>query len=133
VFRRQPLTTPPTLRGMARAGFWAAVTIVLSGAHIYVLARDLGASGPHVLLLSLGAWATAWVVGFLLIIFPGGLGPREVALVTLMEPVLTTGAGAVLVVASRLIFAVAEVVVALAAAGLTWLAARRAKPEPVES
>lgn len=114
--RREPLERQPSLRGMAVSGVWTVVTFMFSGLHIYVLALDLGAAGKHVLLVSLGAWATAWVVGFVLVIFPGGIGPREVAMVNLMQPVLNTGAGAVLVIASRLLFAIAEVVAAGAAA-----------------
>lgn len=129
LLRRESLAVTPSVRGMARAGGWALATCLLSSLHIYVLARDLGASGPDLLLLSCGAWATAWVVGFLLIIFPGGIGPRDVALVQLMQPALAIGAGTVLVIASRLLFAVAEVAVALGAAVGAKASTGRTRPD----
>lgn len=127
VFKRQPLATAPSVRGLVRAGAWSTLSCLLAGSHVFLLARDLGATGPRVLVLAWGAWATAWAVGFVLIIFPAGIGPREVALVKLMEPVLATGAGSVLVITSRLLLAVAEVVVALAAAGVVWLVQRSSR------
>lgn len=131
LFKRQPLTTAPSVKGVARAGVWSVVSLLLAGTHVWVLARDLGAVGPSVLVLGWGAWATAWAVGFVLIIFPAGIGPREVVLVKLMEPVLATGAGSVLVITSRLLLAVAEVVVALVAVGIVWWARRR-RPAAVQ-
>lgn len=114
--RREPLERLPTLRGMLKAGAWTGVTFALSGTHVWILAADLGARQLSASVLSIGAWAIAWCVGFLLVIFPGGFGPREFVLAQIMSPVLSGTAAMVLVVVSRLVFTVAELVWASAVA-----------------
>jgi uncharacterized membrane protein YbhN (UPF0104 family) len=129
LLRREPLPRVASLRGMARAGLWCALSIVLSGLHIYVLAVALGAQPGKAAYVGVGAWAIAWTVGFLLIPFPGGIGPRDLALVQLLRPVLAVGAGTVVVIASRLIFTAAEVLAAVLAGRLA-AHARRTPPSP---
>jgi uncharacterized membrane protein YbhN (UPF0104 family) len=103
VARRPPLEKAISLPGMARALAWAALGWLCYGAHAWFLIREFAGGGPHVLALSLGGYALAWAVGFLIIFFPGGIGPREVALVAVLAPVMPTGSALVVALASRVV------------------------------
>ncbi len=97
------------------AGGWAATAL---GA--WVLAAGLLGAGaaPGVFIL-LGAFALAWVVGVLVPLLPGGLGPRDAALTLALAPVIGAGRAAALAVGLRVASFAAE----LAAAGAAELAA----------
>ena len=66
-----------------------------------------GAS-PHVFALSLGGYALAWSVGFLIIFFPGGIGPREIALVAVLAPVMSSASALVVALASRVVMTIGD-------------------------
>ena len=66
---------------LARALGWALFAWVFNGLQIWPLV--LVHSGMS-LLLSVGGYAFAWSVGFLVVFAPGGLGVREVVLVTML-------------------------------------------------
>ena len=83
--------------------------------HAWLLVRDVTASGARVLLIAAGAYALAWSVGFILIPFPGGVGPRELALITALGPVMPRGSAIVVAVMSRLVLTVGDLVWAAAA------------------
>jgi dolichol-phosphate mannosyltransferase len=100
---------------------WAA-----TGAGVWLLAQGLLGPGqaPGVLVL-LGAFALAWVVGVLTPLLPGGLGPRDAALTVALTPVIGPGRAAVLAIALRAATVAAEVLAAAAAEGGAWVLARR--------
>ena len=60
--------------------------------------------------LSLGAYALAWSVGFLIIFFPGGIGPREIALIAVLAPVMPSASALVVALASRVVMTVGDLV-----------------------
>ena len=102
---------------------WGAVSWVLLGVHIWLIARDLGGSGAALLPLSIGGFALAWVVGFLVIIAPAGVGPRDAIIAALFVSQLPAGGPAALALVSRLILTFADV--ACAVALVAWQRARR--------
>ena len=53
------------------------------------------------LLLSVGGYAFAWSVGFLVVFAPGGLGVREVVLVTTLTPLVGAGTATAVALVSR--------------------------------
>jgi uncharacterized membrane protein YbhN (UPF0104 family) len=53
--------------------------------------------------LALGAYALAWAVGFLIIFVPGGIGPRELALIAVLAPVIPSASALVVALASRVV------------------------------
>jgi glycosyltransferase 2 family protein len=104
VARREPLEKAVSLRGMSVALAWTLAGWICYGLHAWLLidqfARD---SGAHMLALSFGAYALAWSVGFLIIFFPGGIGPREAALVAVLSPVMPAASALVVALASRVV------------------------------
>ena len=131
VLRRAPLEGSVGAGGMARALILTALGWLCYGAHAWfligVFARKEGGevSGGNTFALSLGAYALAWAVGFLIIFFPGGIGPREVALVAVLAPVMPSASALVVALASRVVMTVADL--AWAGAGLAIGRARRVR------
>jgi hypothetical protein len=122
IIRRPPLDTPPSLGGMARAAGWTALGWIFYGLHAWLLVGAIAGKSLHVLLLSAGGYALAWAVGFLLIPFPGGIGPREVVLIAVLSPVMPRGPALAVALASRVVLTVGD----LAWAALAMLIGRRA-------
>jgi len=121
--RREPPEQPLTGRGTMTAFAWSIVSWVAFGLHVELLAVDLGASAGHSLPLAVGGFSLAWCAGFLLIVAPAGAGARDLALVALLSPVLTTHDATAVALVSRLLMTGGDVLTAGAAA-LTWRARR---------
>lgn len=104
----------PEISGAAvlRSSGWALVMWLAFGAHAWFLATGLGASGAADAATVTGAFALAWVVGFLVVIAPAGAGPREAALVLALAPVMGAVDAFVLALISRLLMVVGDVVAA---------------------
>ncbi len=116
--RREPLEHPLTARGTLTAVAWAVGAWLVAGVQVWLLALGTGVEpSPASWARVTGAYAVAWVVGFLVLVVPAGLGAREVVLLALLAPLVPgDGAVLVLVLVSRIVQTVADV--ALAAAGL---------------
>lgn len=78
-------------KALAASAGWSALNWAALGAQAWVLIRALGGDGSYG--LATGAFALAWLVGFVVVIAPAGVGPREYALSLLLGSVLT-GPGA---------------------------------------
>ncbi len=124
IIRRPGLDKPLSLGGMARAVGWTALGWIFFGVHAWLLVSAIAGKSLHVLLLSAGGYALAWTVGFLLIPFPGGIGPREVALIAVLSPVMPRGPALVIALASRVVMTAGDLVWA----GLAALIGRRSRP-----
>jgi uncharacterized membrane protein YbhN (UPF0104 family) len=105
--RRGGLHERLTGRGMATALFWAVVAWVLFGLQVYFLADALGA-GSGALPLSIGAFALAWTLGFLVVIAPAGTGVREAALVVGLSPVLSQDKAILVALVSRALMSLGD-------------------------
>ena len=121
--RRPPLPRPLSTAGVLRALGWALASWLAYGAHIWVLAGQLGAEGLLLPALATGAFAAAWCAGFLLLVAPAGAGVREAALVLLLSAVMTRPEATVVAVLSRLLFVLGD----LAWGAAALLARRRAR------
>lgn len=108
---------------LLRSSGWALVMWLAFGGHAWFLATELGADGAADAATVTGAFALAWVVGFLVVIAPAGAGPREAALVLALAPIMDTADAIVVALISRLLMIAGDVVVAAAFA--------RAKPTSV--
>ena len=106
VARRPPLEESVSRGGMARALGWTTLGWLFYGAHAWLLISEFAGHGGHVLALSLGAYALAWAVGFLIIFIPGGIGPREIALIAVLAPVMPSASALVVALASRVVMTV---------------------------
>ena len=118
--RRPPLERPIGMAGMARAVAWSLLGWVFFGLQAWLLVTDVTGKGLQVLPLAAGAYALAWSVGFILIPFPGGVGPRELALIAALAPIMTPGAALVVAVISRLAMTIGDLAWASLAMVLGW-------------
>ncbi|MCT9928818.1 flippase-like domain-containing protein [Planotetraspora sp. A-T 1434] len=118
--RKPPLERPLSRRGVLTSAGWALAGWVAYGTHLALIVHGLGATGPGAVVLSFGAYALAWCLGFLVVIAPAGVGVREVAMAAALAPVLGGGRTTAAVLCSRLIVSVGDLV----CAGLAGLASR---------
>jgi glycosyltransferase 2 family protein len=123
VLRRPPLEGSVSGTGMARALGWTMLGWLCYGAQAWFLISVFAGDAPHVFALSLGAYALAWAVGFLIVFFPGGIGPREVALIAVLAPVMPSASALVVALASRVVMTAGDLI--WAGAGLAIGKARR--------
>ncbi|GAA0393312.1 lysylphosphatidylglycerol synthase transmembrane domain-containing protein [Microbispora corallina] len=127
--RKPPLERPLTRRGVLAATGWALAGWAAYGAHLALIVHGLGGAGPSAVVLSFGAFALAWCLGFLVVIAPAGAGVREVAMVAALAPVLDRPAAIAAALCSRLIVSVGDLV----CAGAAGLASRGAVTAPRET
>lgn len=121
--RRQPLERRPSVRGLAAAVGWTALGWLLWGLQLWLIVRDLTGGGVRVLLLALGANALGWAAGVLIVIFPGGVGPRELVLIATLAPVMPRGVAIATALVSRVVLTASD----LAWGGAGLAVGRRAR------
>jgi len=121
LFHRPPLEHRLTLRGIAVAVGWNVAGWIAFGLHVWLLAVDLGGSGWSLPLASIGSFALAWSAGLVFVIAPAGAGVREVVLAAALGPLLGVGRVVLLVIASRLLMTIGDLVWA----GAGYLLGRR--------
>jgi hypothetical protein len=127
---RDGLDQPLRWRAVLVATFWSLIMWVLYGVQIALLAHPLAESGHRLLLLAIGSYALAWVVGFVIVIAPAGVGAREGMLVVALAPALTASAATAVALVSRLVMTAADFAWAL----IAGVARRRAvRPDVSES
>jgi len=73
-------------------------------------------SAPQ-LMIATGAFTLSWLIGFLMIFAPGGIGVREVVLVAVLSPILLTTDSTVFAIIHRILWVIVEFLFALVA----WL------------
>ncbi len=109
----------PLTPGTALAA--AAITLVswlAYGVAFWLLARGLLGDAALALSSAIGVFAAGYIVGFLALFAPGGVGVRELVFVALLTPELGSGGAVALSVASRLLLTVTESGAALVAVAL---------------
>jgi uncharacterized membrane protein YbhN (UPF0104 family) len=124
--KRPPLERRISGAGMIRAVAWALVAWAFFSVHAWLLVADMTGKGVSVLPIAAGAYALAWSVGFVLIPFPGGVGPRELAFIAALAPVMPRGSAIVVAVVSRLVLTAGD----LAWAGAAFWLGRGSRPGP---
>jgi uncharacterized membrane protein YbhN (UPF0104 family) len=126
VLHQPPLEEFVRPAAMARALAWTTLGWLFYGAHAWFLISDFADKGAHTFALALGGYALAWAVGFLIIFFPGGIGPREVALIAVLAPVMPSASALVVALASRVVMTIGDL--AWAGAGLALGKNRATRP-----
>jgi Lysylphosphatidylglycerol synthase TM region len=127
------LTWPPTARWLGRianaiaplpplapsaalaSAALTTVSWVTYGGAFWMLARGLVPGAPLPLVTAIGAFTLAYILGWLALFAPGGVGVRELVLIGLLAPALGSGAALAVTIASRVLLTVLEGVAALAA------------------
>lgn len=102
-------------RRLVMCGVWSGVAWVAWGTHAWLILHSLTQLGVSGLPFAIGAFALAWVVGFVVVIAPGGIGPREAALVVLLTAVASSSEALALAVISRVLMALLDLVAAAVA------------------
>ncbi len=125
--RRNPDGYELSRAGLLRALGWSVLSAVLLGGHMWVLVVGLGAPPGSALIPAIGGFLAAWVLGFVVVIAPAGVGVREYVLVLALAPQLAGSAASALTLAvvSRLLLTVADVACAGAAAAMVATRSRR--------
>ena len=90
---------------------------LLLGTHVYVLCAALGHAGLSAFALCVGGTALAISAGVLLIPVPAGAGLREVVLLLVLRSIMTNGQALVVVLGSRALLIMADLLLATLAAG----------------
>jgi uncharacterized membrane protein YbhN (UPF0104 family) len=83
---------------------------LLLGVQAWLLLRELTPDPDATYLLATGAFALAWLVGFLVVIAPAGAGAREAALVVLLGSVATGPQALSLALVSRFLMTAADAI-----------------------
>lgn len=123
LLRREPLEHPLTVRGTAAAAAWSVAAWLVAGLQLWLIGLGVGFSADVDSYARVaGAYALAWVVGFVVIVVPAGLGAREVVLVALLAGVAPDDAAVIVVV---LLARVAQTLVDFLLAGAGVLVLRR--------
>jgi uncharacterized membrane protein YbhN (UPF0104 family) len=109
---RPPLGQRLHVRDTVRASAWALVSFVTLGLHVAVLALAIGGGGLSMVLLCVGGMGLAVAAGVLFIPAPAGAGVRDVVLTLVLTSKLDSGQALAVVVASRVILIVADLLLA---------------------
>jgi hypothetical protein len=116
IARRPPLDSPIPGRVIAQALAWQLMAWLFQGLQIWILAEKFSAPMGRTVFIALGGWAFAWCVGFIVILAPAGLGPRDVLLVAALAPVIGTGPATAVMLVSRVVNTINDLLVAGVAA-----------------
>jgi uncharacterized membrane protein YbhN (UPF0104 family) len=109
---------PPEVLGPGHAVTWLVLFVAnwaLYAFSFWVLAASFGHTGDVLPVAS--AFAAAYVLGYLMIFAPAGVGVREASLVAFLTPLMGPGAAGVLALVAR----VWTTVVELVPAGIFWM------------
>lgn len=97
---------------------YVLVWLLLGGAFSLLVASLLPTVAPSLVPALVAIWAAAYIVGYLSLLIPGGLGVREGLMVLLLAPLLAAPGPTVIALAARLWIVLGEVVAAGWAAAL---------------
>ena len=109
-------------RSLAVAAGWTVLGWLLLGLQVWLLLASMTGRGAGVLLLAVGGYALACSVALALVVFPNGIGPREVILIAALAPVLDRPAALALALLARAATTIAD----LAWGGIGLAIGRRA-------
>jgi len=110
--RREPLNVQMTGAATMTAVGWSAVSWVAFGVHLAVLAAAIGKPSLGLFALCIGGMGLAVSAGLLFLPAPAGAGMREIVLGFVLVGVLTSGQVVAVVVASRVIIVLADLLMA---------------------
>lgn len=125
LLRKAPLPHPLHWRTILKTFFYTALSYVLFGTHLWLLASAGGAPDYEVLMLCIGSLALGLTAGVVFFFLPAGVGVRDVLIGIALAPAVGPVGGIAFAVASRAMFTVADV----GTAGVAALVARVRPPE----
>ncbi len=125
---RPPLDDRLGVRSEVTAALLCLVGWVGLGSSLIPLVASEGRSGLSTVLLCIGAMSLAVPLGILFIPAPAGAGIREVVLTLILKSILTTGQALAVVIASRAVLVVCDMLLAAAGALVQRYVTSRALP-----
>jgi uncharacterized membrane protein YbhN (UPF0104 family) len=96
------------VRPLGRPVVWTTLAWVGYGAHLWVIVSPMSDDQPVSFRLVLGTFALAWVVGFLAVFVPAGVGVREAVMVALLAPIVSEAGALAAALLSRFVIVLAE-------------------------
>jgi len=114
--RSVPLERIPERTLLTAAG-WLFVGQVCNGVAFYLLVDSISVAHTNPL-LPIGLFALAAAIGVVIVFLPAGVGAREVILAFGLSTITDAGSAALIVLMSRVVLTLADVVLAGAAAGI---------------
>jgi uncharacterized membrane protein YbhN (UPF0104 family) len=125
IIRQEPLDQRVSWRGLGQALAWTLLGWLMFGIQIWLLVSDLARDGVHSLLIAVGAAALAVALAMLLIVFPNGIGAREIILAAAVAPVLPHGTGLAVALVARVVTTVSDLTLGVTAVALSRSARQR--------
>ncbi len=102
LIRREPMERLPGWRALGVALGWTLLGWMLYGIPVWLLVSEMTGRDSY-LLVCVGGFALAFSAGLLLIVFPSGIGAREVILVAVLATVLTHGTAVAVALVARVV------------------------------
>ncbi len=90
--------------------FYTIVWIIF-GLAFFTLLSSLKPVSISLIPALIGVFAVSWVLGFLFVIAPGGLGARELVMVFLLSTIFTSSFAIVAAIISRIVMIIAELII----------------------
>jgi hypothetical protein len=115
---RAPLGVQLTNRATGQAMLWSVMSWICFGSHLAVLSAAVGKPSLGLLALCIGGMGLAVSAGVLFLPSPAGAGMREVVLGYVLAAVLNAGQVVAVVIASRALLIVVDLVLAGVGAGV---------------
>ncbi|MGO5363053.1 lysylphosphatidylglycerol synthase domain-containing protein [Bifidobacterium sp. LCP19S3_H1] len=121
LMKRPSLEQGMTFSGLGLSASLAVISWIVAGIQVWVLACGFGMTPTlRNMAVSIGAYALAWVAGFLAVVVPAGTGVREWVLGLLLAGMLSNGEVLAVILVSRITMTVAD----LCYAGIGMLLSR---------
>ncbi|WP_027660383.1 glycosyltransferase [Salinispora fenicalii] len=111
MFRRPAPTFAASRSGLRRAIVTQSLSWIISGHHLWLLAVVAGAPPGRAYLLCVAGFALATVAGLVVMVAPDGIGVREGVLALALATVLPLPLAGTVVLASRIVSVLSDVVV----------------------
>lgn len=100
---------PLPLASVVESSALGLLSWMIHGTAFWLLVRGLGLPGTLPLMTAAGVFALGYILGLLALFAPGGVGVREVVLISQLTPSLGAGGAVALSLASRLVLTLTEV------------------------
>ena len=131
LLRREPLEHQLGGRAILAAGLWTLTAWAATGAIAWAFAADFanpGKGAGELALICVSGFCLAAAAGMASVLLPAGVGVREGVLILLLVTVMPASAATAVVVLTRFVTVVADVV--WAGAGWLWARAHHLLPSP---
>lgn len=113
ILRAARIDFPMKTTSLFASGASACIAWIFAGAMIALLARALGLEfGWSLLAYATGAYALAWVSGFLFFIAPAGLGAREAVLVAMLAARMPLSDAVIIAMLARVVMTITDLILA---------------------